>query len=185
MKRFLTRFYRRYAQPLKLAYLEYRYATNGGVKNPDYGFMQAMLDLFTPADFERYESRLALSDIILMQSRNIGHTVNLITHALESIQRRELVDTKRFTEDIGLVGLDDWLTIADGYYIAPQEAIEQYQFQMGLLIKHVLKDCMKPSVDDPHGTNIANKRLLRPFMMSQQQIILALVKLSHQCLKQP
>lgn len=172
------RLLRRFIQPLRYSYLEYRRAAAGGIQSPDRAYMSGLVKLLHPVDFTHYRTEHGLAATVMVMHDDIGSAAAFLKRAADLLAAGQMVPIEELQTRTSAVSLDEWLTVANGFYVNPVKGLSQFLEQTERLLK-ILAAHDRERV----GVYAASWRQLRTFFISLQSLLVNLVLTSHECLK--
>lgn len=175
---FLMRLMRRIVQPLRYQYLEYRQTASGGVQTPSIAYMTELVKLLHPVDFETYRTEHGLAATVLVQQPNVGEMSTFLKRAADLLSAGEMVPIEDLQERATTVSLDQWLTVANGFYVNPVGGMTLFLEQTRRLLKVIAAH-----EHEKVGVYAASWRQMRNFYVSLQSLLVCLVHASHEALK--
>lgn len=172
------RLLRRFIQPLRYSYLEYRQSATGGVQTPDRAYMAALLKLLHPVDFANYRTEHGLAASLMVMHDNVGDASAFLKRAADLLAAGEMVPVEELKARTHLVSLDEWLTVANGFYVNPVEGLTQF-------VEHAerLLSVFAAHENEKVGVYAASWRQMRTFLIGLQSLLVSLVLASHECLR--
>lgn len=172
------RWLRKYLQPLRYSYLEYRQSALGGVQTPDRAYMSELVKLLHPVDFASYKTEHGLGATILVNHTNVGEMAQFIKRAADLLAAGEMLPIEELQTLSTTVSLDEWLTVSKGYYVNPVQGLEPFLEHTDRLLKIVAAH-----EHEKVGVYTASWRQMRNFYTNLQSLLVSLVITSHECLR--
>lgn len=172
------RLLRRFTQPLRYMYLEYRQSATGGVQSPDRAYMAELVKLLHPVDFANYRTEHGLATNLMLMHDNVGDMSAFLKRAADLLSAGQMLPVEELQARQRPVSLDEWLTVANGFYVSPVEGLAQFVEHTGRLLK-----VFAAHEQEKVGVYAASWRQMRTFLIGLQSLLVSLVLASHECLK--
>lgn len=172
------RLLRRFIQPIRYSYLEYRHSAAGEVQTPDRAYMSDLVKLLHPVDFASYRTEHGLAASLMVMHENVGDASAFLKRAADLLSAGEMVPVEELKARPRLVSLDEWLTVANGFYVNPVEGLAQFVEHAERLLK-----VFAAHEHEKVGIYAASWRQMRTFLIGLQTLLVNLVLTSHECLR--
>jgi len=172
-----VRLIRRFIQPLRYQYLEYRVQAVGGIKTPDRRYMRKLADLLHPVDFDHYQSSFGMTRQVLMIHTNIGALSTFLKRTADLLLAKEMVPVEELKLPQQMITVDALLTVDSGYYVIPADRLWAFRQQLIRLL-----DVLIAHEQETVGIYAASWRQMRDFAISLQTLLVSLILISHECL---
>ena len=173
------KFFHYWLAKLRYLYLEYRYSV-AGVKTPDWHYTRDLLALVRAKNFVHYRPEHGMAhELTLFAIDNIGSMTELHRDLANKIETEETIPaewiSKRNTE---LITLDAWLTVKDGCYVRPENALDEFLFETIRMLDLVAK-----YEDSDAGVQQYNRRVMRTVFLNAQTLASSLVRCHYECMQ--
>jgi hypothetical protein len=129
-------------------------------------------------DFAHYRTEHGLAATVVVMHENIGGAAAFLKRAADLLAAGQMVPIEELQARTRAVSLDEWLTVANGYYVNPVEGLTQFLEHTGRLLK-----VFAAHEGEKVGIYAASWRQMRTFFISLQSLLVNLVLASHECLK--
>lgn len=140
--------------------------------------MTELVKLLHPVDFETYRTEHGLAATVTVQHANIGEMSDFLKRAADLLAAGQMVPIEELQARQTTVSLDEWLTVANGFYVSPVGGLTLFLDHARRLLKVVAAH-----EHEKVGVYTASWRQMRNFYVSLQALLVCLVQASHECLK--
>lgn len=156
---------------MRFLYLQYRYNAQP-VNRPDLQYLNELVSLLHPVHFARYESTMGLIVELRLLLPHVGDYTKLLQDSANLMETDEVVPREWLQRNEVTTTLDHWLSVSDGLYIDPTEAL--YKFREALL--RVLAVGIK-NRREKSGVHAANFRVMRNLYLNLETLLFELVSI--------
>jgi len=160
---------RRFILYLRHRYLLYRYEVSG-VQALDRVYTRALLRLLHPVDFTHYHATLGKGHRLTLLYPTIGLMTQRLDQMVTCMRADEAIPVEWLRATPETVTLDAWLSVHDGFYVRPEEALDAFLVQADRLC-----DLLILHQDATVGTQAYNWRVMRTLFLNLQALAELLV----------
>lgn len=159
-------------------YLEYRYSVKG-IRSPDWHYTRDLLRLISAKNFVHYRPEHGMAvQVELYVLDDIGHTAQFHKDLADRLETSEIIPTEWIRKrQLTTKSLDKWLTIRDGCYVRPEDALELFLSETLRMLDLVIR---YEHIDS--GTQQYNRRVMHTVLLNAQRLASALAACHYQCM---
>jgi hypothetical protein len=140
--------------------------------------MSELIKLLHPVDFAGYRTEHGLAMSLVLMHDNIGDVSAFLKRAADLLSAGQMLPIEELQTRQRQVSLDEWLTVAKGFYVSPVEGLTQFVEHAERLLK-----VFAAHEHEKVGVYAASWRQMRTFLIGLQSLLVSLVLASHECLR--